>query len=406
MSRPLRKLSIARARRIALAAQGFADPHPNGAVTAAHLNRLMRRVGLLQLDSVNVLVRAHYMPAFSRLGPYPRELLDAYAYRKRRLFEYWGHEASLIPVEDFPLFRHRMESARRWRIEEWAAERQDYVDAVLAQVREKGPLSVGRLSAPGDRSGSWWGWSDGKIALEYLFNRGLITTRARPAFTRVYDLTERVIPRRFYEAPAPPPHEAHRRMLLMAARSLGVGTAGDIADYYRLGLTESRKVLHELAESGELEPVEVEGWRAAAYLHPEARIPRGVQARALLSPFDSLVWAQQPAGAGRPRDRTERLFGFRYVLELYTPPPKRIYGYYVLPFLLGEELVARVDLKADRAAGKLLVRAAHAEEGVDHVAVSAALAEELRSMAGWLGLDGLEVERRGDLSADLRRACG
>jgi uncharacterized protein YcaQ len=333
-------------------------------------------------------------------------LLDAYAYKKRRLFEYWAHEASLIPVEHFPLFRHRMASARRWRIEEWADERREYVDSVLEQIQARGPLAVSGLDKPGERAGSWWGWGDGKIALEYLFNRGLITTRARPAFTRVYDLTERVIPRRYLEVPAPPAHEAHRELLLMAARSLGIGTAGDIADYYRLGITESRKILAGLVSAGELQEVEVKGWRGTAYLHPEARTPRRINARALLSPFDSLIWATVPSGRARPRDRTERLFGFRYVLEIYTPPPKRVYGYYVLPFLLGEELVGRVDLKADRAAGKLLARAAYAEEGVDHPAVATALSEELASLAAWLGLDDVVVEPKGDLAPALQRAFG
>ncbi|HUF52926.1 MAG TPA: crosslink repair DNA glycosylase YcaQ family protein [Dehalococcoidia bacterium] len=401
-----RRVSAARAKRIALAAQGFADPRPSGSVTGAHLNRLMRRVGLLQLDSVNVLVRAHYMPAFSRLGPYSRDLLDDYAYKKRRLFEYWAHEASLIPIEHFPLFRHRMQSGRRWRIEEWADGRRDYVDEVLRQIRERGPLKVSGLDQPGERAGSWWGWGDGKIALEYLFNRGLIFTRARPAFTRVYDLTERVIPKRTHEAPAPPAHDAHRQLLLMAAQSLGIGAAGDIADYYRLPLTESRKLLHELVAAGELEEVEVPGWRANAYLYTKARIPRRINARALLSPFDSLIWATAPSGGARPRDRTERLFGFRYVLEIYTPPPKRVYGYYVLPFLLGEDLVARVDLKSDRAAGKLLVRAAYAEDGVNRVAVARELSEELASMAAWLGLVDVVVEPKGDLALALRSAFG
>lgn len=392
MTRNLRTISPARAKRIALAAQGFTDPRPSGPVTGAHLNRLLRRVGLLQLDSVNVLVRAHYMPAFSRLGPYPRELLDDYAYKKRRLFEYWGHEASLIPIERFPLFRHRMESAKRWRIEEWGKKNSKYVQAVLDEVRTRGPLSVGDLPEPGDRAGSWWGWGDGKIALEYLFNRGLITAAARPAFTRVYDLTERVIPQRYYEVSPPTPENAHRELLMLAAQSLGVATARDLADYYRHNIPESRKLLGKMVEAGELEQVEVKGWRDPAYLHPEARMPRRVDAHALLSPFDPLVWE---------RDRTERIFDFRYRIEIYVPAPKRVYGYYVLPFLLGEDLVARVDLKADRAAGKMLVRAAHAEEGVDHAAVASALSEELTSMAAWLELDDVVVEPKGDLAPAL-----
>jgi uncharacterized protein YcaQ len=399
----LRRFSPARARRIALAAQGFADQRPRGPVTAAHLNRLMRRVGMLQLDSVNVVVRAHYMPAFSRLGPYPHAQLDNYAYKKRRLFEYWGHAASLIPVEHFPLFRHRMESSKRWRIEEWAGKRAKYVEKVLTEVRDRGPLAVSDLEEPGKRGDSWWGWGDGKVALEYLFNRGLVTTAARPAFTRMYDLTERVIPKEHCEAPVPDVEDAHRELLLLAARWLGIGTAGDIADYYRLGVPESRKLLHGLVESGELEQVEIEGWKGSVYLHPEARMPRHVQARALLSPFDSLIWAGSSGGI---RGRTERLFGFRYVLEIYVPPAKRVYGYYVMPFLLGEDLVSRVDLKSDRAAGKLLVRAAYAEEAVDRTAVALALSEELASMASWLSLDDVVIELKGDLAPVLRKHFG
>ena len=397
MSDRVRRMSLPVARRIALAAQGFADPPPAGKVTAAHLRRVMRRVGLLQLDSVNVLVRAHYMPAFSRLGPYRRELLDEYAYKRRNLFEYWAHEASLIPVEHFPLFRHRMKSGRRWRIEEWANAREKYIEAVLEEVRERGPLSVGDLSEPGERAGTWWGWGDGKIALEYLFNRGLITAAARPGFTRMYDLTERVVPQPHYEAPHVPHEDALREHMLLAARSLGIGTARDLADYYRHNIPEARKVLPELVASGELEEVEVKGWKGRAFLHPEAKMPRRVEARALVSPFDSLVWE---------RDRTERLFGFRYRIEIYTPPPQRVYGYYVLPFLLEEKLVARVDLKADRQASRLLIRAAHGEEGIDRTHVARELAEELDSMAGWLGLVDVVIETRGDLAEELRRANG
>ncbi len=369
------------------------DPRPGGRVTASHLRRLMSRVGMLQLDSVNVLVRSHYLPAFSRLGPYPRELLDRYAFKRRAIFEYWGHEASLIPVEHFRLFRERMDNDSKWHIHKWADEHQGYVAEVLEEVRRRGPIVVGQLKDPGTRAGGWWGWGEGKLALEYLFARGLITTTNRSAFTRVYDVTQRVIPAQHLNAERPSPEEAHRELVMLATRSLGIATTRDVADYYRLPLKETRAALAELSSSGALELVEVKGWKEQVYLHPEARVPRRIEARALLSPFDSLIWE---------RDRTERLFGFRYRIEIYTPRPKRVFGYYVLPFLLGEHLVARVDLKADRQKGRLLVRATHAEAGVDKDEVAVALSLELRSMAEWLGLSEVEVAAVGDLAAALR----
>jgi uncharacterized protein YcaQ len=390
----LRRISNTTARKIALAAQGFADPRPSGPVTAAHLRRVIRRVGMLQLDSVNVLVRSHYLPTFSRLGPYPTALLDDYAFRRRKLFEYWGHAASLIPVEHFPLFRHRMDRASHWGMQSFADKRADYVDTVLNEVRTNGPIPVGDLAEPGERAGSWWGWGEGKLALEHLFHRGLITTAGRQAFTRYYDVTDRVIPAEHYNAPAASEDNARRDLLLLAARSLGIGTARDLADYYRLPLLPCRQTLRELADSGALERVEVKDWKDEAFLHPEARIPRRVEARALLSPFDSLVWE---------RGRTERLFNFRYRIEIYTPAPKRVYGYYVLPFLMNDAIVARVDLKSDRQSKRLLVRAAHAEPGGDKDAVAAALSEELRSIAAWLGLTDVVITPAGDLAPALAK---
>lgn len=388
----LRRISNSTARRIAIAAQGLLDPKPRGKVTRAHLRRLMRRIGMLQIDSVNVLIRSHYLPVFSRLGPYPAKLLDDFAYKHGELFEYWGHAASLIPVEHFPLFRNRMDTEARWHIHRWAKEHHDYVATVLEEVRAHGPIVVGQLSDARAGEGGWWGWGDGKLALEYLFARGLITTAGRSAFARMYDVTERVIPPQYLNASPPSPRDAEAQLLLLAAGSLGVGTVRDIADYYRLPQKPARELLREFAASGKLEQVEVEGWKGEALLHPEARVPRRSEARALLSPFDSLVWE---------RDRAERLFGFRYRIEIYTPKAKRVFGYYVLPFLLGDALVARVDLKADRQAGQLLVRAAHAEEGVNREEVAAALAEELRSIADWLGLDEVMVSPPGDLAGEL-----
>lgn len=390
----LRRLTLPQARRIALAAQGFADHAPGSAVTAAHLNRLFRRIGLLQLDSVNVLVCSHYLPVFSRLGPYPRELLDDYAYRRRRLFEYWAHVASLVPVERYPLFRHRMQRFQGWhRMDGLKEEHPGYIDFVLEEVRRRGPISVSELEDPIKQRGPWWGWGAAKIALEYHFGRGAITTAGRRGFTRLYDIPERVLPAEYLEADPPDEATATRQLLLLAARHHGVGTARDLADYYRLPIVESRRILRELVDGGHLEEVEVAGWREPAYLHPEARRPRNVHARALLSPFDSLVWE---------RERTERLFDFHYRIEIYVPKPQRVYGYYVLPFLLGDELVARVDLKADRQAGRLLVRGAFSEDGRDRAHVARELATELESMASWLGLHSVAVEPKGDLAGPLQ----
>ena len=395
MTSRLRRLSLSHARRIALAAQGFSDPPPKGAVNASHFRRVLQRIGLLQLDSVNVLVRSHYLPIFSRLGPYDRQRLDDYAYSDRKLFEYWGHAASLIPVEHYPLFRHRMAGSERvHRMSDVAAEHPKYVNGVLDEVQRRGPLTVSDLDDPRRRRGTWWSWGMGKFALEWHFACGAVTTSGRRGFNRLYDVPERVIPRQHLEADAPDEVEALRRLLLLSARSHGVGTAHDLADYYRLPITESRVALEELAASGALERVEVAGWKDPAYLDPRARHPRRVDARALLSPFDSLIWE---------RDRTERLFGFRYSIEIYVPEKDRVYGYYVLPFLLGDELVARVDLKSDRKSGRLLVRASHSEPDRDFDHIASEIAPQLRSMAQWLGLDDVSVESRGDLAPSLRR---
>ena len=396
------RLPAALARRIVLAAQGFADPRPTGVVDGRQLRRMTSRLAVLQIDSVNVLSRAHYLPAFSRLGPYARETLDALAGRRRELFEYWAHEASLLPVRLHPHLRWRMAAAEEhaWgsmvRIQR---ERPGYVSEVLERVREAGPLKASDLAEPRpDRPGSMWNWHAGKVALEWLFYTGVVTTRVRTAgFERVYDLTERVLPAAVLQAPTPEPADAVRELVRTASRALGVATERDLRDYFRLRPPAARAAIAELADSGELLPVEVAGWGAPAWLHPEARRPRWVRARALLSPFDSLVWE---------RPRVERLFGFRYRLEIYTPAAQRVHGYYVLPFLLGDRLVARVDLKADRQASVLRVQAAFAEDGVDRAEVAAALAEELALMAGWMLLDAVVVGERGDLAAELAAAVG
>ncbi|HMO00760.1 MAG TPA: crosslink repair DNA glycosylase YcaQ family protein [Miltoncostaeaceae bacterium] len=391
-------VSAAQARRIALGAQGLAGPRPGGRVDRRHVRRVLDRVGLIQIDSVNVLVRSQELPLFARLGPHPRDVLPRMA-ADVELIEYWCHEASLLPIATWPLMRWRMRSPDGvWKgVHAIGREAPGLVDEVLAFVTERGPLTVGDLPEPGRRSSSMWGWSQGKRALEYLFWSGALTARRRPSdFARVYDLTERVVPRQVLALPAPDEPGAKRELLLMAARSLGVASLQDLCDYHRINVPRARPLVEGLVEDGLLREVTVEGWDRPAFMHPDAAVPRAARARALLSPFDSLVWF---------RPRTERLFGFRYRLEIYTPAHKRTHGYYVLPFLLGDRLVARVDLKADRAAGALLVRAAHAEPGEATGATAEALAAELALMAGWLGLGSVRVAPRGDLAPLLEAAA-
>lgn len=384
MRRP-ETLSVATTRRIALAAQGFARPRPPQMPTPAQAIRQIERLGMVQIDSVSAVVRSHYLPLFSRLGPYPPDLLDRLAYdgRRRRLFEYWGHEASLLPVTSQPLLRWRMARAAQGQgiyggLAKFGRERRDFIDDVLAEIRLRGPLGASQLSNSTPGQGGWWGWSDGKGALEFLFWAGLVTTATRRGFERIYDLPERVLPKAVLATPTPEPEAAQRALLLQAARAMGVATARDLREYFRLDVADVPIRLAELVEAGELLPVAVEGWTQPAYLDPGARSPRRVDARALLSPFDSLVWE---------RERALRIFGFHYRLEIYTPAHKRTHGYYVLPFLLGDRLVARVDLKTDRKAGCLRVFATHVEPGQDERTVAGPLGEELRLMADWLGLE-------------------
>ena len=400
MEPTVERLPAALARRIALAAQGFADPRPTGPVGTRQLRRTVERLGVVQIDSVNVVSRSHYLPYFSRLGPYPRAAVDRLANERHDVFEYWAHEASFLPVRLQPALRWRMAAAEQ---EAWGSmtrvqrERPGYVAALLERIRADGPLRASQLGeARPDRPGSMWNWHEGKAALEYLFFTGALTSRARTAgFERVYDLTERVLPAAVVQAPTPERGDAVRELVRTAARALGVATETDLRDYFRLAPADARTAIAELTDAGELLPVQVTGWGRPAWVVPDARRPRWIRARALLSPFDSLVWE---------RPRIERLFGFRYRLEIYTPAEKRVHGYYVLPFLLGDALVARVDLKADRQAGVLRVQAAHAEAGVDVAEVARELAAELRLMAAWLELDTVVVAGAGDLAVDLAAA--
>jgi uncharacterized protein len=374
-------LSAAEARRVVLVAQGFADGLRERRADGWALRRVLARVGLLQMDSVNVVARAHYLPLFARLGPYPVGLLERAASRApRRLFEYWGHEASLLPVEMHRLLRWRMEGVHvhAWgSVRRIARERPELLSRLLDEVRERGPVTARELAEDEPRrSGPWWDWSDVKWAMVFLFWSGAVTTARRRGFERVYDLPERVLPRPVLEAPTPPIEDAQRELIRIAARGSGVGTESHLRDYFRLDAASTRARVAELVEAGELLSVRVEGLDAPAYLWHRARVPRAVDARALVGPFDSLMWE---------RTRVERLFEMRYRIEIYTPAHKRVYGYYVMPFLLGDRLVARVDLKADRQAGVLRVPAIHLEAGApDHT--HDALHEELELMAEWLGL--------------------
>ena len=355
---------------------------------------MLDHIGLIQIDSVNALVRSQELPLFARLGPHPRTLIP-HATAAGELFEYWVHEACHVPVEQRPLYGWAMAEHPRWNsMRAFAAERPDLIRSVLDRLRDEGPLVASDLEMRDRPKGQWWDWDDGKLALEHLFRTGEVAAVRRPNdFARMYDLAERVIPSEVLDAPTPSEVDAKKALLVLAAKYHGIGTAADLADYHRLAHT--RTLLAELVEDERLEAVTVEGWRQPAFMHPDAHLPRWTRARALLSPFDPVVWC---------RDRAERLFGFHYRIEIYVPQPKRVFGYYVLPFLLGDELVARVDLKSDRKNGRLLVQGAFGEPGIDEAYVAAELREELESMAGWLGLDrGVVVADHGDLSVALRR---
>ncbi|MDD7924421.1 winged helix-turn-helix domain-containing protein [Actinomycetospora chibensis] len=408
-------MSAAQARRAAVAAQGFGGATRRGRPSRATLAATARHLGLLQLDSVNVAVRAHYAPLFARLGPYDRDALDALAWpqtaaqrRRRTMVEYWVHEASLLPVEDWPLFRWRMRDNEK-RQSRWLGNaldhRPDILDAVHEVIEAHGPLEASEvarvLGDAGDRvaraHGGWWQRSDVKVACEHLFATGVLTTGTRRGFRRAYELSERVLPPEVH-ALRPERDESMRALIRRAATTLGVATEPDLRDHHRLPPAESQAAVAELVDAGELVRVDVEGWPAPAYRPPDARLPRRVTGRALLAPFDPLIWF---------RARTLRIFDFHYRIGIYTPAEQRTHGYYVFPFLLDGRLVARVDLKADRVGGVLHVPGAFAEDGVegrDGARVAAELAAELATMAGWLGLDGVAVDGGGDLAPALAQA--
>ena len=393
------RLRADQVRRTVLGAQGFARPRPSGAVTVRHAAAFLDRVAAIQLDSVNVIARAHELTLFARFGDHPRDLADRLVAAGRG-FEFWGHEASIIDVALQPALRWRMEEAKRGQmwggLVEIAREQPAYVDRVRAAVRDRGPISARHLEDRGTKPDHMWGWDRGKKALEYLFWTGEITAWRTANFERVYDLTERALPRAIVEARTPDERDARKTLLVRAARAFGVATAADLADAFRQKRPAVRPLVAELVEDGALEEVAVEGWRTPAYRIPGTPVPRAVDACALLTPFDSVMWE---------RDRVERIFDFRYRIEIYVPAPKRTYGYYVLPFLLGDRMVARVDAKADRKGGALLLPGAWGEPGIDVDEVTTALAGEAVSLARFLGLDRVEVGRRGDLASSLRRAA-
>jgi uncharacterized protein len=405
VTRPVR-LTAAQARRIAVAAQGFNEPKPSGAVTRAHLRRLISRIQVLQLDSVSVAVRAHYAPVFSRLGPYDRDVLDRAAWAHsarspRLLVEYWAHEAALMAVDDWPLMRWRMGHYRhgRWGTHIVKANPR-LADKIVAAIADIGPSTAGQIeahlaTAPRGPRGDWWGSrSDTKWVAEALFAAGTLTTATRVGFARHYDLAERVLPAEVLTRQVTE-DEAVRELTLRAATALGVATEADIRDYFRLAAGQAKPAIATLVADGELEPVDVDGWSNPAYLVAGQTIPRRDRGTALLCPFDPLIFF---------RPRVERLFGFHYRIEIYTPASKRQYGYYVWPFLLDGELVGRVDLKADRSADALHVVGVFVEEGRPAARVAEALAGELQTMAAWLGLAGVSVGTRGNLVGELRVA--
>jgi uncharacterized protein YcaQ len=394
-------LSLAEARRIALVAQGFSGQSRDVKPTWRKLAKAIDELHLLQIDSVNVLVRSHYMPLFSRLGNYARGTLDerSLAQTNRHMFECWAHEASLVPLSLHPLMRWRMERARNHdgiyrHFDNFGRQEKTFLKNTLAFIAKNGPTTASVIPGAGKSAGGWWGWSKGKLALETLFDQGHVTTSHRDGFERIYDLTERVIPAEILALPTPKEGESFRSLMLLSAKALGLGTEIDLRDYFRLPVAEARTALQALVGDGQLIETKVETWAKPAYLLPGTRIPKKAGGTALLTPFDPLVWN---------RDRAERLFNFHYRIELYTPEHKRKFGYYVLPFLYGEDLAARFCLKADRENGVLRVNTAHHEERHATPELATAAAAELHRMADWLGLQDLQVAKKGNLAGALAK---
>ena len=397
------KLGAAQARRIALAAQGFGKAQGFGRPSPAtvgtrQLNLALQRLAVLQIDSVNVFERSHYLPLFARLGAYDKALLDKLTLtRKAPYVEYWAHQAAFIPVESWPLWQwHRdLELAGAGRTKRWDRTDTRMTDFLLGELAAKGPLPASKIEHEANkRSGPWWGWSEVKSALETMFFDGRVVVAGRKNFERYYDLPERRLPAHVLGASIPRA-DAIRELVRQAGAALGIGTVRDLADYWRLPQAATKAALAELVEAGELLPVAVEGWSTPAYLHGGARIPRRIEGMALLSPFDPVVWE---------RARTERMFGFRYRIEIYTPGPQRQFGYYTLPVLQDEALVGRIDLKSDRQNRTLRVQSAWTEPG--HAPDVARIAQLLRETAAWQGMETLAVQEWGDLAPALAAELG
>ena len=382
MPKRLDELTIVEARSLALAAQGFDKPRTKTKSTTADAVAVIKKLGVIQIDSVNVLVRSQELPLFSRLGDHDRNAIPK-ATSHRKIFEYWGHEAAHLPVELHPVFRFKMHAARSGKLKHWGltsfyADNKAFVRRILKHVEINGPTSARDLSTRTTKKSSWWDWDEAKTALEYLFLTGELMSCGRGSdFARVYDTPERVLPEKILQMPTLSETDARKDLLVRAMRAQGVATLRDLADYYRQKPAVVKPLVSELVEQGVLREVAVDGWQDKAYVHRSAKLPRKLYATALLSPFDSLVWC---------RPRNERLFNFHYRIEIYTPKEKRKFGYYVLPFMMNGQMVGRVDLKADRENSKLLVQSVHTERGVKRSAVNDALTTELRLMASWLGL--------------------
>ena len=397
MADGLTQLSIAESRNLALRSQGFGGPRTlDRPATVGDIQRVFDRIKLVQIDTVNVLVRAQYMPFFSRIGPYPMDLLHEYTSDQRRTFEYWVHELSLVPVEHYPIFHHRStqwDAENRWK--RFLKDHPNFERDIVAEVTARGPLTVSDLEMTGPRIG-YWASSPGKMALYHLHRSGRLTIADRRTPAPSYDLTERVVPKHHLDQPELPLADAYRRMAEMAVDSMGIATCADIADYYRVRRRDMAATVKRMTEQGDLVELRVADSEQTFYAVPtwESRTAP-VNTRCLVSPFDPLVWS---------RSRIEWLFDFRYRIEIYTPARKRQYGYYVLPFLLGDQLVARVDLKCDRRAKVLRVPGAFLEAGVAPDRVAHELAAELHLMAAWLGMERVVVGRRGDFVSPLRHA--